>query len=287
MRTALLQLSATDDPAENLPVTRAMLREAVAGGAGFVLTPEVTNCVSNSRARQNELLRTEDADITLAALRDEAARAGVWVLAGSLALKGDDPDDSRFVNRSFLIAPDGGIAARYGKIHMFDVTVSATEVYRESDGFRPGHRAVLAQTPFAQIGMTICYDLRFPALYRALAQAGATVLTVPSAFTRVTGAAHWHTLLRARAIECGAWVLAPAQTGEHRQSGGKPRVTYGHSLVVAPWGDVVADGGEAPGIVFADIDSGAAADVRGRIPSLRHDRGFTGPARGNSGAHDT
>jgi predicted amidohydrolase len=276
MRAGLLQLSVSDDPAANLPGTLALMRRAVADGAGFLLTPEVTNCVSTSRTRQNEVLQTEDADLTLAALRNEAARAGVWLLIGSLALKTGDAD-GRFANRSFLIGPDGDVVARYDKIHMFDVTVSETETYRESDGFRPGARAVLAETPFARIGMTICYDLRFPHLYRALAQAGATILTVPAAFSLVTGAAHWETLLRARAIECGAWVLAPAQTGQHRISTRKPRATYGHSLIVAPWGEVVADAGTATGVIVADIPVDAVDDARARIPALRHDRAFDAP----------
>lgn len=277
MRAGLLQLSVSDDPVANLPETVSMMRRAVAEGAGFVLTPEVTNCVSTSRRRQQDVLRPEADDITLAALRDEAARAGIWLLIGSLALRCDDPA-GRFANRSFLIGPDGAIAARYDKIHMFDVSVSETETYRESDGFRPGAQAVLADTPFARIGMTICYDVRFPHLYRALAQKGAQVLTVPSAFSPVTGAAHWETLLRARAIECGAWVLAPAQTGQHRIAEGRPRATYGHSLVIAPWGEIVADGGTAPGVILADMDIGAVDDARGRIPSLMHDRAFSGPS---------
>jgi predicted amidohydrolase len=276
MRAGLLQLSVSDDPAANLPETLAMMRRAVAEGAGFVLTPEVTNCVSTSRSRQDAVLQDEDSDITLAGLRNEAARAGVWLLIGSLALKTGDAD-GRFANRSFLIGPDGGIVARYDKIHMFDVTVSETESYRESDGFRPGVAAVMADAPFARIGMTICYDVRFPHLYRTLAQAGAQILTVPAAFSPVTGAAHWEVLLRARAIECGAWVLAPAQTGQHRLSQGRPRATHGHSLIVAPWGDVVADGGTAPGVILGDIDLAAVDSARARIPALRHDRGFSPP----------
>jgi predicted amidohydrolase len=253
-----------------------MVDRAVSEGAEFVLTPEVTNCVSASRARQIEVLRPEAEDPTLDGLRDSAARHGIWLLIGSLALKTGDPD-GRFANRSFLIGPDGAITARYDKMHMFDVTVSETETYRESAGYRPGTRAVLANAPFARIGMTVCYDIRFPALYRALARAGAQVLTVPSAFSPVTGAAHWEALLRARAIECGAWVLAPAQTGTHPATAGKPRQTYGHSLAVSPWGEVVAEGGTAPGVILLDIDMGAAADARRRVPSLTHDLDFEGP----------
>ena len=276
MRSALLQLTASDDPEANLPVTRALLAQAVAQGAGFVLTPEVTNCISASRPRQLQVLRGEEDDPTLAALRADAARHGIWLLIGSLALKTGDPD-GRLANRSFLVGPDGAIAARYDKMHMFDVTVSETETYRESDGYRPGSRAVLARTPFAAIGMTVCYDIRFPALYHALAQAGAQVLTVPSAFSPVTGAAHWEALLRARAIECGAWVLAPAQTGTHAATEGRARATHGHSLAVAPWGEVVADGGTEPGVVMVDLDMDAVAEARRRVPSLTHDRAFEGP----------
>lgn len=276
MRAALLQLTSSDDPAANLASTTARVEEAVAGGAGFVLTPEVTNCVSASRARQQEVLRHEEDDLTLAGLRDLAARRGIWLSIGSLALKTEDAD-GRFANRSFLIGPDGAIAARYDKIHMFDVEVSETETYRESAGYRPGTRAVVAETPFATLGLSICYDVRFPHLYRALAQAGAEVLLVPSAFSPVTGAAHWESLLRARAIESGAWVLAAAQCGTHAAAQGNERTTYGHSMAVAPWGEVVAEAGEAPEVLFVDLSREAVDKTRGRVPSLTHDRDFTGP----------
>ncbi|MDW4549201.1 carbon-nitrogen hydrolase family protein [Defluviimonas sp. D31] len=276
MKAALLQLSSSDDPAENLPVVRAMVREAAATGAGFVLTPEVTNCVSSDRGHQNAVLRHEEDDSTLAALRAEATELRLWLLIGSLALKTHD-SDGRFANRSFLIGPDGAIAARYDKIHMFDVTVSETEQYRESAGYRPGARAVLAEAPFARIGMTVCYDVRFPHLYRRLAKAGAEVLTVPAAFNDTTGAAHWESLLRARAIENGAYVLAPAQTGSHAAHGGRPRRTHGHSLAIAPWGEVICDGGTGVGISYVDLDLAEVAKARGRVPSLIHDRDYEGP----------
>lgn len=276
MRAALVQLSSSDDPVANLPVTEAFVRDAAAGGAVLILTPEVTNIVSASRTRQNEVLREEQDDATLARMRDVAAELGVWLSLGSLALKSGEAD-GRFVNRQFLIAPDGGIAARYDKIHMFDVTISDSESYRESAGYRPGTVSVLAQTPLAALGMTICYDLRFAWLYRALAQAGAQILTVPSAFSPVTGAAHWETLLRARAIETGCFVLAPAQTGAHRASRGRPRETFGHSLVVSPWGAVLLDAGTEPGVVFADLDLDQVSAARGKIPSLSHDRRFAAP----------
>ena len=274
MRAALIQLTSSDDPAGNLESTRAALREAAEGGAEIALTPEVTNCVSASRTRQREVLRVEGEDPTLAGLRNEAARLSVWLLIGSLALK---TEGERFVNRSLLVGPDGGIAARYDKIHMFDVDVSETETYRESAAFRPGDRAVTAEALGTVFGLTVCYDLRFPHLYRALAQAGAEVLTVPSAFSPVTGAAHWEVLVRARAIETGCWVLAPAQTGEHLVSRGRPRRTHGHSLAVAPWGEIVADGGVEPGVTFVDVDPGAVAEARRRVPSLTHDRSFDSP----------
>lgn len=276
MKIALLQLGVSDDPAQNLITTRALLADAAGQGASFVLTPEVTNCVSTSRAHQKEVLQLEEEDATLEALRAEAARHGVWLLIGSLALKTHDAD-GRFANRSFLIDPQGGIVARYDKIHMFDVEVSATETYRESAGYRPGTQAVLARTALGAIGMTVCYDVRFPALYRALAQAGAQILTVPSAFSPVTGAAHWHALLRARAIETGCYVIAPAQTGTHASAVHKTRTTYGHSLVVSPWGEVVLDAGTDRGIHFCDIHLEQVAQARARIPSLSHTRHFTGP----------
>jgi predicted amidohydrolase len=277
MRAGLVQLTVSDDPAQNLPETVALVRAAAQGGAGFVLTPECTNALSSNRARQRTVLRQESEDPTLAALRDEVARAGIWLLIGSLGVLTDDAD-GRFANRSFLIAPTGDIAARYDKIHMFDVNVSETEVYRESSGYRPGNRAVLADTPFGRIGMTVCYDIRFPHLYRRLAQAGAEILTVPAAFNHITGAAHWETLLRARAIETGCYILAPAQTGFHPEQDGKGRRTHGHSLAIAPWGEILSDAGTEPGITFADLDLAEVARARDRIPALSHDRDFTGPS---------
>ena len=276
MRVGLLQLNSSDDPAANLAVTAGMISEAAQQGATFVLTPEVTNCVSANRAWQTDVLRPEDEDETLAALRRQAADLGVWVLIGSLAVKTSDSDE-RFANRSFLLSPKGDIVAWYDKIHMFDVQVSETETYRESAGYRPGTRAVVADTDFASIGMTICYDVRFPYLYRKLAQAGAMILTVPSAFSPVTGAAHWHTLLRARAIETGCYVLAPAQTGSHLASQGRSRNTYGHSLIVAPWGEVVADGGKEPGVIVADLDLSKVQTARSKVPSFSADQMFEGP----------
>jgi predicted amidohydrolase len=276
MKAAICQLNVTDDPAVNLPVTRGMVREAAAQGASFVLTPEVTNCVSTSRTHQRGVLQLEDDDTTLAGLCAEAKVQGVWLLIGSLGVLTTDAD-GRFANRSFLIDPRGEIVARYDKIHMFDVDIDANETWRESAGYRPGAQAVVAQTDFAKIGMSICYDMRFPALYQALASAGAEILTMPAAFSPVTGAAHWHTLLRARAIETGCFVIAPAQTGTHASQSHKSRDTYGHSLVVDPWGEVLLDAGEAPGVYIFDLDMEKCVTTRKRVPSLANRREFSAP----------
>lgn len=273
MRVGLVQMCSSDDPGENLASVSAYIGDAARNGARFVLTPEVTNCVSASRKRQQEVLKPEADDQTLAMLRGEAAMRKIWLLIGSLALKGEV--DERFVNRSFLIAPNGEIAARYDKMHMFDVQLSEIETYRESDGYRPGDRAVLASVGDVPVGMTICYDLRFPYLYRDLAKAGAQILTVPSAFSPDTGPLHWETLLKARAIETGSFVLAPAQTGTHKTSRGRQRKTWGHSLAIDPWGRVLADGGEAPGVTMVDLNLSQVEDVRRRLPSLSHDRTYT------------
>lgn len=279
VKAGLVQLNVSDDPAANLPVTRALIRQAAAAGASFVLTPEATNLLGADRQTQEQVLRTEAEDPTLAALRADVAELGIWLLIGSLSLKSGAADEARHVNRSFLLSPKGQIVARYDKLHMFDVVISDSESYRESASFRPGQRAVLAQGP-VPLGMTICYDLRFPALYRALAQAGAEVLSVPAAFNDTTGAAHWEVLLRARAIENGSYVLAPAQCGTHPRhlSGGdKLRRSHGHSLAVDPWGQVLADAGEEPGITVVTLDPRAVLGARSRIPSLTHDRDFLGP----------
>lgn len=276
MKTALLQLTSGDDPVSNLAQTADFVAQAASRGARLILTPEVTNCVSQDRAHQMTVLQHEVDDLTLAGLREAAIRHDVWLSIGSLAVKTHDPD-GRFANRSFLIDPAGQIVARYDKIHMFDVAVSETETYRESQGYRPGDRAVVAETPFGKIGLSICYDVRFAYLYRALAQAGAEVLLVPSAFSPVTGAAHWETLLRARAIETGSYVLAAAQTGVHPAKSGKPRRTFGHSLAVSPWGEVLVDMGTDPGIALLDLDLGEVAQSRKRIAALSHDRPFEGP----------
>lgn len=276
MRAALLQLTSSDDPGRNLDMVLELVRQAAADGAELVVTPEVTNCVSASRKRQDAVLKRESEDVMLATLRKEAADLGIQLLLGSIAVKSDPPEE-RFANRSLLIGPDGAVVARYDKMHMFDVQVSEAETYRESSGYAPGDLAVIVQTEVGRIGMTICYDLRFPYLYRALAQAGAEILTVPSAFSTATGPMHWEPLLRARAIETGCYVLAPAQVGKHDVVEGKQRTTYGHSLVVSPWGEVLLDAGKETGIFMVELDLDQVADARRKIPSLQHDRTFSGP----------
>ena len=275
MRIALVQLNSTDMPLENLPITEGFIRDAAAKGAEFVLTPEVTNIVSTSRTHQNDVLYLEADDPTLKRLSEVAAELGIWLLIGSLAFKTGDAD-GRFANRSFLIGPDGAVVAKYDKIHMFDVDIDAVESWRESDGYRPGDQAMLAKTPIGRIGMVICYDLRFPYLHRDLAKAGAEIITQPSAFSPVSGVAHWQVLLRARAIETGCYILAPAQCGDHKISTEKQRSTPVHSLAISPWGEVLADGGTQPGVTLVDIDLAEVARARARIPSLNHDRAYKG-----------
>ena len=274
MKTALLQLSVSDDPEQNLQETRRFLRIAVSEGARFILTPEVTNCITTDPAQRARVLHTEAADPTLAALQAEARTHGIWVLIGSLALKTEDAG-GRLANRQFLIAPDGTIAARYDKIHMFDVAIGPGETYQESATYKAGTQAVVARMGDRTLGLGICYDMRFAHLASALVTAGAQVLLYPSAFSPVTGAAHWHALLRARAIEAGAWVLAPAQVGHHAGSG---RRTYGHSLVVDPWGTVICDLGAVPGYGIFDLELAAVDDARRRIPVLQNKRQFDVPS---------
>ena len=276
MRIGVIQLNNGDDPIFNLSCTQIFIADAVAQGATFVATPEVTNMVSTSQVYQNSVLRHEMDDQTLRALRATAADLNIWLLIGSLTLKTNNPD-GRFSNRSFLINSKGEIMARYDKVHLFDVEISQTESFLESAVYRSGRTVPVVATPTANIGMTICYDLRFPHLYRDLAQHGAHILAVPSAFSPVTGDAHWNSLLRARAIENGCFVIAPAQTGEHAISAGKPRSTYGHSLVVDPWGEVLLDAGTATGAHVVDLDLASVQIARNRIPALQHDRIYTKP----------
>ena len=276
MKAAVIQMTSSDDPEENRHTLRTMTAQAVADGASFILTPEVCNCVSTSRRHQAGVLKLQEDDQTLPEMRALAKAHGVTILLGSLALQSGMPD-GRFVNRSFLLGRDGEIVGQYDKIHMFDVEIDEGETYQESAGYRPGEEAVLAKADFARIGMCVCYDMRFPLLAHALAQAGAEVLTYPAAFSPVTGAAHWESLLRARAIETGCWVLAPAQTGDHAIRHGRPRQTHGHSLVVDPWGQVVLDAGTQSGVYTFDLNMEKVAEARRRVPALANTRVFGGP----------
>ncbi|WP_296580423.1 carbon-nitrogen hydrolase family protein [Xanthobacter sp.] len=267
LRVGLVQLRSGREPAANLDAAAALIREAARDGARYIQTPEVTNIMELDRKVLFEKLQEEGNDATLAALRQLTRELGITLHIGSLALK---VSDAKAVNRGFVIDPDGEITGRYDKIHMFDVDLGNGESYRESNAYRPGERAILTDVDGIRLGMTICYDLRFPSLYRALAEGGAKVLTVPSAFTRPTGEAHWHVLLRARAIENGAYVLAAAQGGRHENG----RDTFGHSLVVDPWGRVIAEGGTDPGVILAEIDMAEVTAARARVPSLANGRRF-------------
>lgn len=266
-RVALVQLNAGRSPAANLIVTEKLIREAAAAGAVYVQTPETTNIMEHEGDKLFAALTDEASDITLARLRGVAAELGIWLHIGSLGIK---VAADKAANRAFVIAPDGSIAARYDKIHLFDVALAGGETYRESNRIRPGAEAVTVDLPFGRLGLAICYDLRFPHLFRDLAHAGATMLALPAAFTKKTGSVHWEVLLRARAIENGAYVLAAAQDGLHENG----RETWGHSMIVAPDGAVLAVAGDGPGIVVADLDSEAVRAFRAAIPSLRHDRDF-------------
>ncbi|MGD9831009.1 MAG: carbon-nitrogen hydrolase family protein [Hyphomicrobiaceae bacterium] len=266
-RVGLVQLRTGRDVEANLVATTDLIRAAARGGAQYVQTPENTNIMEMDRARLFVATRPEEGNPVLAHYRALARELGIWLHLGSVGVA---VSADKIANRALLIDPKGVIVARYDKLHMFDVTLPGGESYRESRNFAPGATAVVADLPWCRLGITICYDLRFAHLYRALAKAGAQVLTVPSAFTRQTGEAHWHVLLRARAIETGCWVLAAAQGGRHENG----RATFGHSLVVAPWGEVVAEGGIDPMVVFADVDCAKVEEARQRVPSLEHDREF-------------
>jgi deaminated glutathione amidase len=272
---ACIQLTAGPDLAPNIAEACERIREARAAGADVVLTPENTTMIEPRRALLLEKALPEAGHPAIPAFAGLAAELGIWLLIGSLAVR---VEPTRCANRSYLFDPGGRIAARYDKIHMFDVDLASGERYRESANFRPGGAAVFADLPWGRLGLTICYDLRFPQLYRALAQAGADFICVPSAFTRPTGEAHWQVLLRARAIETGCYVLAPAQCGEHAEG----RKTWGHSLIVSPWGEIVAAAGDAPAIITARIDPAAVAAARRMIPALAHDRPIEPPVGGTA-----
>ncbi|MCH7937600.1 MAG: carbon-nitrogen hydrolase family protein [Proteobacteria bacterium] len=276
---ACVQTTSGTEVAPNIDAASALVRAAAAGGADFVLLPETVNIMEPRNKRLFEKIAPEEDDECLKAFRALAQETKIWLLAGSLVVEDSAPAPeggrAKAVNRSFLIDPEGDITARYDKIHMFDVDLGDGETYRESKTYEPGTKAVVADLPWGRLGMTVCYDLRFPRLYRVLAQGdknrpGADFLSIPSAFTRPTGVAHWHVLMRARAIENGCFVFAPAQCGEHE--GG--RKTYGHSLIIDPWGEVLADGGFDAGFVSAEIDPAKIAEARAKIPSLEHDRDF-------------
>jgi deaminated glutathione amidase len=275
---ACIQHTAGPDPAPNLRLVADLARRARDAGAEFIMTPEASNLIESGQRRRDKARREAD-DPFLAGMRELAQELGAWLLLGSLVIDpagepGADPGETRLANRSFLIDASGAVVARYDKIHMFDIDLPSGESYRESNAYRPGTQTVVAETPWGRLGMTVCYDVRFPYLYRTLAQAGADFLSVPSVFTVPTGRAHWHVLLRARAIENGCFVFAPAQWGEH--AGG--RKSYGHSLIVDPWGEVLADGGEEVGFVTARIDPAKTVEARRAVPSLTHDRAFAPPA---------
>ena len=266
-KAAMIQMRSGLTPAANLDAAVRMIGEAKSAGADYVQTPEMTNILVAKREQLFAAVVEEERDTALATLRELARKLGIYIHIGSLAIK---LAGERAANRSFLIGPKGDIAARYDKIHMFDVDLGNGESYRESNNYRPGEQAVLCDLPWGRLGLTVCYDLRFPALYRALAEAGATMLAIPSAFTQQTGEAHWHVLNRARAIENGCFVFAAAQGGKHENG----RETFGHSLIVDPWGRILAEGGSEPGVVMAEIDMAEVAKARARIPSLQHGRRF-------------
>ena len=266
-KIALIQMRSGLEPEANLAAVLAGVDEAKRGGADYVQTPEMTNVLENKRERLFTKIFDEEQDPTLATLREVARKLSIYIHLGSLAVKASP---EKAANRGFLIDRKGDIAARYDKIHMFDVDLAGGESYRESNTYRAGELAVVADLPWGRLGLTVCYDLRFPALYRALAEAGASFLAIPSAFTKQTGEAHWHVLMRARAIENGCYVFAAAQGGKHEHD----RETFGHSLVVDPWGKIIAEGSTEPGVIFAEVDPAEVAAARSRVPSLSHGRRF-------------
>jgi predicted amidohydrolase len=274
MRIALYQARTGIDPAANAADLARAVEQAAKGGAAMLFTPEMSGLLDRERDRARPNLRLENDDLVLAAVRGAAAARGIWVHLGSLALLGEK-GDGRLVNRGFVIDGAGAIRARYDKIHLFDVDLPTGESWRESASYAPGETPVVVETPLGLLGLSICYDLRFPDLYRALTGAGATLLSIPAAFTVPTGRSHWHVLQRARAIEAGVFVIAAAQSGLHEDG----RETFGHSLVVDPWGEVLLDMGEEPGLGFADIHPARVDEVRARLPVIAHRRPIPAPAR--------
>ncbi len=266
-RLACVQLNASSDPDETVAAASDLIGAAVERGARFVSLPECAAMIEPDRVALDRKVTTVADTAALKAYAGIAAERSVWLHVGSLAVRAED---GRIANRTFLIDPAGRTVATYDKIHMFDVDLDGGETYRESETYRPGDAAAVADLPWGRLGLTICYDVRFPALYAHLAEAGADFIGVPSAFTRTTGRAHWHVLLRARAIETGCWVFAAAQCGDHAAG----RQTYGHSLIVDPWGAVVAEAGDEPGVILADIDPAKVAEARRSVPSLANARAF-------------
>ena len=265
---AMIQMRSGLDPAANLAAALKLIDEAKEAGADYVLTPEMTNILAAKREQLFAKIVAEEQNAMLTTLREVARKLAIYIHIGSLAIKASP---EKAANRSFLIDRRGEVVARYDKIHMFDVDLAGGESYRESNTYRPGDLAMVADLPWGRLGLTVCYDLRFPALYRALAEAGVSFLTIPSAFTRQTGEAHWHVLQRARAIENGCFVFAAAQGGMHENK----RETYGHSLIIAPWGEVLAEGGVEPGVIMARIDPAKVETARKAVPSLQHGRRFS------------
>jgi predicted amidohydrolase len=276
VRIALLQAQTGIDPDRNARDLGAAVEKAAAEGAAMLFTPEMSGLLDRDRSRAGPNLRGEADDRALAAVREAAARTGIWVHVGSLALAGER-SDGRLVNRGFVIDDAGEIRARYDKMHLFDVDLATGESWRESAAYAGGDRPVVVDTPLGRLGLSICYDLRFAGLYGALTGAGATILSVPAAFTVPTGTAHWHVLLRARAIEAGVFVVAAAQVGRHEDG----RETYGHSLVIGPWGEILLDMADGPGLGFAEIDPAQVDEVRSRLPAIRHRRPIPDPEPAN------
>jgi len=272
---ALIQTRTPASPAAALAHVEPLIRDAAAGGAKLILTPEATNFLIKDPAARAAALTTQDRDAVIGNLRALAQELGVWLLIGSAIVKSGHEGDDRAANRSVLIDDKGAVVATYDKLHVYDVDLPTGERWRESAAIRPGDGAVVADTPWGKLGLTICYDIRFPHLYRTLAKAGAGMISVPAAFTVPTGDAHWETLLRARAIETGCWILAPAQAGLHEDG----RRTWGRSTVVGPWGEVVAKlDHDEPGVLFALLDFNAVTRARNAVPQLTHDRAFAEPA---------
>lgn len=274
LRVGLVQTRTPANQADSLIALEPLVHQAAADGAQLVVTPEGSNFLQKDRGQREVLLKSESDDPVVQAASGWARELGVWLALGSVIVRSGDPSDDRAANRSLLFDPAGEIAARYDKLHVYDVDLPSGESWRESAAIRPGDRAVVAATPWGGLGLTVCYDLRFPHLFRRLAQAGADLITVPAAFTVPTGQAHWEVLLRARAIETGAFVLAPAQGGLHEDG----RATYGHALIIGPWGEVVARlDHDRPGVLMADLDLDAVTRARQAVPQLTHDRDFTAP----------